>query len=108
NADQVLIRRLRDGASWGVPTNGNLPGINTDNSHILWLERSEETIPGDPAPDVEVWIANINGENARRIATQKGGYAVWLDAERALLISSEHQAATLNLYNVSDDSTMAL
>lgn len=108
NGEQTILRRVSDGTEWTVTTGGQPPAVNTDNTRLMWLKRSGVSIPGEEAPDIEVWISDLDGQNARMISTQKGGYAVWLDASRILLVASERQVSTVSIYNLGDDSTTTL
>ncbi len=105
---QVSIRRLSDNAEWVVQTNGAVPAISADNSRRLWLIRYGEDMPGARDPLVEVWISDINGENARQIAVEEGVGARWLDSSRLLLSTSERTLTTLAIYDTNDDRSYEL
>ncbi len=106
--NDAVIQRRSDGAEWRVNTNGNLPAVNTDNTRLMWLERSAIPIPGEDAPRVDVWVSGIDGSNPQMIVSQDGGYAVWLDAARLLIVQSEDQVTTLSVADVSDGSGFIL
>jgi hypothetical protein len=106
--DQSSIRRLSDNVEWTVMTDGAVPAINPDNTRLMWVIRRGVSVPGQEPPPLEVWISDMSGENRQQIASQRGGSAVWVDANRLLLSSSERQVTTVSLYNITDSSTSIL
>jgi hypothetical protein len=110
-AGQTLIRRLTDGAEWPVQTQGVLPAISADNSRLLWLLRAGVAIPGQAAPQAQIWVSDINGENARQIYAQEGISASWIDASRLLIttpVPDNRQGVNINIYDTADDSAYNL
>lgn len=101
NNGTVTIQRNIDGATWNVQTNGRIPVISTDNSRLMWEARSQNTLPGQAASTVVVWVSDILGQNAQAVITQSGGSARWLDDSR-LLISRPHLETPANIYSIVD------
>jgi hypothetical protein len=102
--DLFRITNSASGESWTVNTEGAWPALNTNNTHLLWLRRSGVQVAGEAPPPLEVWVANVRGENARLLASQPGGSAVWLDATRVLATESGNQRSTLRVHNLIDGS----
>ena len=105
--DDFGIRNIASGESWTVRTDGEWPALSPDNSRLLWLRRAAVDAP-DTQPPLEIWVADARGENARIIAAQDAGYAVWLDAGRVLAVESGNQRSTLHVHNVVDGSVYEL
>jgi murein DD-endopeptidase MepM/ murein hydrolase activator NlpD len=106
--DTFLVRNAASGESVQVRTDGEWPALSPDNAHLLWLKRNATQLPGDNPPPLEIWIADANGENARQIAGQRGGYAVWLDNARVLTVESGSQRSTLRIHTITDGSVYEL
>jgi len=106
----VTIRRLSDGVEWmtPVPGNGNLPAISPDNTRLLWLQRSGESVPGAEAPTVNLFISAITGENVQQTPLEPGTNAVWLDNERLLLTRSQNALTTIEISNVATGERITL
>jgi hypothetical protein len=105
---QIMLRRLTDGVEWFVQTGGPTPSINTDNSRLLWLVQDGPDVPGARPPVTQVWVSDINGQNARQIAVEEDLGARWLDDSRLLLSKSDRTLTTLSIYDTSDDSSFVL
>ncbi len=106
---QVYIRRAADNAAWTVPTGNNMPGLNSDNTRLLWLERSGVSVPGQSAPNASVWVSAFDGQNARVVFTAPGAGAAWLDEARLLLtIPGEGRRTTLAVYDTRTDTQFTL
>jgi hypothetical protein len=105
---QASIRRLSDNAEWVVQTSGAVPAISADNSRLLWLIRYGESVPGARPPLVEVWVSDLDGQNARQVVVEEGIGARWLDSSRLLLSTSERTLTTLTIYDTNDSSSYEL
>jgi hypothetical protein len=106
--NQVTIRRLNDGTEWQVQTTGFPPAISPDNSHLLWEVQYGQSVPGATPPQVEIWVSNIDGSDARQILAKPRISGRWLDGSRLLISTTEKTLTTLDVYNVSDGSTFQL
>ncbi|MBC7810420.1 MAG: M23 family metallopeptidase [Burkholderiales bacterium] len=106
----TTITRLSDNVAWDVPTSGVWPAISTDNSRLLWITRSGESVPGQPPPPVTIWVSDIDGTNGRFIVSQPGGGATWLDEARVLVTTpvTAERATTLSIVDTRDDSQTLL
>lgn len=102
--EDYAITNPATGESWLLQTGGEWPAFSPDNVHTLWLTRPSMQVPGETPPPLEIWVADARGENARIVATQQGGYAVWLDSSRVLAVESANQRSTLRVYSVDDGS----
>ncbi len=82
----MQITRAASGATWNVNTGGNYPAISPDNTRLMWEVVFGDIVPGTSSPGEQVWIANLDGSQPRRVYSMSGGYALWLDAGRLLVI----------------------
>lgn len=82
---QAMIERLADGERWAVDTQGN--GVSfTPDGRLLWTVYDSEV--AWRARTGEVWLADVDGSNARVLATlRRGGPAAWLSDEMLLITS---------------------
>lgn len=104
----VTIRRETDEAEWVVYA-GAPPAVSADNSKLVWVTRSGARVPGQPAVPASVWVADINGENARIILSDAGFNVRWLDAHRLLITQSfVGRVTALNVYDTRDGSAYSL
>ena len=113
NPDQTLVANI-DGnlvqltneetsESWILDTGGNWPRFSPDNSRILWIAADLEG-PYDRRQS-DVWLADISGENQRRLFTIYGTRtAAWFpDAQHFLMVGRDRpvdEEQTLFKYNV--------
>jgi hypothetical protein len=107
---QVTIRRLADGTEWSIQTQGFLPAVNQDNTQLLWEVWKGSYTPGETAQTVETWVSDLNGENARMVWRQPGGWAVWLDVHRLMVVTSptDTTLTILSVYDTRDGSNYEL
>ena len=106
--DTFVIRNAAGGESWQVRTEGEWPALSPDNARMLWLRHDGAQVPCEEPPPLEIWVADARGENARQVALQRGGYAVWLDSERLLAVESGNQRSTLRVHHMADGSLYEL
>ncbi|MFP4323422.1 MAG: M23 family metallopeptidase [Anaerolineales bacterium] len=106
----VTIRDLGDLSEWAVETQGALPAISTDNSRLLWEVWRGGYLPGESYQTVETWMSNLDGSQARMIWQQPGGWAVWLDAARALIVTPilDRTETRLTIYDTRTDEHFVL
>ena len=107
---EIRVRRTADQAEWTVMTEGSYPAISTGNSHLLWELSSWAFLPGEDYPTVETWISDLDGNNIRKIWSQLGGSAQWLDDHRVLIINPvlDRTDTTLTIYDVITDTVTTL
>ncbi|MEZ4671886.1 MAG: M23 family metallopeptidase [Anaerolineae bacterium] len=108
SGSQIIIHRQADGAEWTVNTSGFTPAINADSTRLLWQVQYGQSVPGATPPQVEIWVSDIDGANARQIMSDTRISASWIDGSRLLVSSSEKTVTTLSVYNVVDGSSFAL
>lgn len=107
---QITVRDLVNSGEWRVDTQGALPSLSTDNSRLLWEVWRGTYLPGEPYQTVETWVSNADGSNTRMIWLQAGGYAVWLDEARVLIVTPvlDRTDTTLTIFDTRDDSYFVL
>jgi hypothetical protein len=91
---QTIIERLATGERWVAPSAGRAISFSPDGQSIAWSIASS-TVNFDRRM-VEVWLARVDGSEARVVARlQGGGFSGWLPDSQHLLISGrdEEQAA---------------
>jgi hypothetical protein len=82
--DRTVITRLSDGQTFTVPAGGRPVALSPDNTRVVWQV-------SDPNAQFErrvstVWASNLDGSDARRIASlPRGGVTAWLDDDRLLV-----------------------
>lgn len=80
------VTRLTDGSRWEVWT-GSFPTVSPDGSRLLWEVVNGELLPGQSQPpSVEFWVSNLDGNLRRQVQRLSGGYSMWLDSHRLLLV----------------------
>lgn len=89
-ADTTTLVRLSDGARWPVPAAGRNVIFSADQTRIAW-SISDEDLPPDQQVTT-VWVANVDGSAATRVATlRRGGLSGWMGNE-ALLVNGRETA----------------
>ena len=97
------ITRRSSGEAWDVYTGGNYPTVSPDGSRLLWEVVYGEMMPGQVPPGIEVWVSNLDGSLRRMVHTQSGGWSMWLDARRLLIVKPVPYAADAALYILDID-----
>ena len=109
NGSSVTIRNIVNDSEYVVNTQGVTPGLNSDNTRLVWVTRSGATIPGQSQPNSVVWVSNIDGSDTREIVSGQGLSASWLDNDRLLIrISNEGRLTTLSVLDVRDSSAFQI
>lgn len=103
----TVIERLSDGHRWTINNGGRIVSFSPDAKRIAWAVQQE--VGGFDVRRVEVWMANTDGSDARRIATRFGGGALaWFSDSRRLLlggrINRDDQQAMLSILDVEAGS----
>lgn len=90
---RTMIERLATGERWAVPAYGRAIQFSPDNAHIAWQVASSSL--NFDSRLVEIWIANLDGGEARAVAQVIGGAPVsWFpDGQRVLITGREAPAA---------------
>ena len=114
DADDGRLMRFTDeatGQTWTVNTLGNWPIFSADGRLILW-NATDQSGPYDERP-TDVWLANVDGTEARRLLTIYGGSASgWFpNGERILLTGREEKIGeeeTMVVLSLTDGATVEL
>jgi murein DD-endopeptidase MepM/ murein hydrolase activator NlpD len=99
----IHITRLTDGMAWQVETGWYYPAVSPDNTRLLWEIVYGDIVPGTSTPPVAMMVSNIDGSLVRRVYTQSGGYSLWLDAHRLLIVKRPPFTAASELYILDID-----
>jgi hypothetical protein len=90
--DVTTIERLADGQRWTVPARGRSVLISPGATRIAWTEVNDELPPDQQV--VSFWVANLDGTDARRVATlRRGGLSGWISDDVLLLTGRESAGA---------------
>jgi murein DD-endopeptidase MepM/ murein hydrolase activator NlpD len=104
----MRITRETDGMAWQVTTEGVYPAVSPDDKRLLWELVYGDIVPGSSTPPVAMIVSNIDGSLVRRVYTQSGGYSMWLDAHRLLIVKRPPFTAETQLYILDiDDPQMS-
>ncbi len=103
---RAYVQRLSDGQRWTAPSGGRAISFSPDSRLITW---QQTTVAGtNDRRVVEVWVANVDGSEPRRLARLVGGtFSGWLpDGERLLVSGREREGdeSFFGVYRVSDES----
>ncbi len=88
------IRRVTDGTEYTVFTDERLPTLNPASTRLLWTVNSDVVVPGQSRPNTEVYISDINGENARVVFEEPGASAMWMNDDHILITMRDEQRNT--------------
>ena len=114
DADNISLMRFVNTVSkesWTIDTLGNWPVFSPDGRHIYW-NATDRQGPYDERP-TDVWVAQIDGSEARIVLTVYGGGANgWFpDNERLLIIGRDEpigELETMMVYSLEDRTRLAL
>lgn len=97
----TTIERLADGAHWVVPAGGRPVSISPGRTRIAW-QVSNEDLPFERRT-TQVWVASLDGTNARSVANlPRGGLSSWVSDDVLLLGARESlQSREQILYTLS-------
>jgi len=86
--DTTVIERLADNARWTVPAGGRPVSISPGRKRIAW-QVSDEDLPFE-RQTTQVWVANLDGTDARSVATlPRGSFGGWISDDVLLLSGRE-------------------
>ncbi|MFW5748269.1 MAG: M23 family metallopeptidase [Chloroflexota bacterium] len=103
-----IVDRTND-SEFTTPLLGATPAINPGGTRLTWTTRSAGVLPGQARPIASVWVADLDGYNARQIASEPDLSGRWLDADRLLLSQrSSGPQTTLSVYDLRDNSRFTL
>lgn len=109
--DATIIERRATGERWAVTAaQGRNVQIAPDQTHIAW------TITNNDAPSSDqvtaLWIADLDGGNARQIATlPRGGLSGWINNDTLLISGRDSQTAreqVVSTYSLVDGARVEL
>ncbi len=82
---QTLVERIADGQRWTINNGGRSVSFSPDATRIVWSVSSEAG--GFDVRRSDVFIANVDGSDAKKIITRYGGGPVaWLNDGARMLI----------------------
>lgn len=85
NGNTTVIEDVAAGTRWPVPANGRTVIISPDRTRIAW-SISNDDLPVENQV-TSIWAANLDGSDARKVATYpRGSLSGWI-SEDALLVS---------------------
>ena len=106
DGDRTVIERRSDGTRWEVPAAGRPVLISPDAAHIAWTVTTNENVSSQQA--ATLWLANLDGSDARQIAAlPRGGLSGWISGDALLVSYRQSQDAReqiLAALRVSDGS----
>jgi len=82
----VRVTHRTDGQSWEIYTEGSFPAVSPGETRLMWEVLFGEVTPGMTDPGMAIWVSNLDGSDQRRVHVQSGGYSLWLDDHRLLII----------------------
>jgi Tol biopolymer transport system component len=92
SGNSTSIRRLSDGTLWSVPAGGRSVLISPSRTHIAWTAVDDDLPPERQV--AVVWVANLDGSDARKVATlRRGGLSGWISEDRLLVNGRESSGA---------------
>ncbi len=97
----TIIERLADGQTWEIDTEGQRPTFSPDSRQIMW-DVFDRDAPRDTRLET-VWLANVDGSNARIILQERRTNVMgWLDDDTLLISrrvpgSSDETLLTMSL-----------
>jgi len=99
----MRVTRLSDNSSWDLYLDGAYPAVSPDGTRLLWEVLYGEVLPGATQPGLAVWVSNLDGNLRRRVFTQSGGWSMWLDSRRLLIVKHIEYTADTQLYILDID-----
>jgi WD40-like Beta Propeller Repeat len=93
SGNSTRVRRLSDGKRWTVPAGGRSVLISPDLRRIAWAAVNDDLPPEQQV--ATVWVADLDGSDARKVATlRRGGLSGWISQD-ALLVSGRDNSSSL-------------
>jgi Tol biopolymer transport system component len=90
--NSTTIRRLSSGQRWTVPAAGRSVLISPSAAQIAWTVVDDDLPPEQQV--AVVWVANLDGSDARKVSTlRRGGLSGWISEDRLLVSGRESSGA---------------
>ena len=81
---QTIVERVEDGSRWTIPSGGRQVSFSPDSSMVAWT--AGPSGPPFDTPVRQVWVSQVDGSQARQVATLVGGgFAGWFPDGRLLV-----------------------
>jgi Tol biopolymer transport system component len=101
----TVVERLADGQRWTVNNGGRQVSFSPDATRMVWSVQEEAG--GFDVRRSEIWLANVDGSEARRLAVRFGGGALaWFPDSQRLLVGGKAKRADpqtmLGILNLAD------
>lgn len=87
---QTVIERLSDGVKWTIQNGGRRVTFSPDGLRIAWSVGEE--VGNFDVRRQDIWVADVDGRNAKRVATRYGGgLQAWFSDGKRLLVTGKAQ-----------------
>lgn len=87
----AVVERLEDGQRWEFNTGANGLFFTPNSQEVLWMQTSSDT-PWESGENI-IWLADVDGSNARQVATlQQAEPMDWLADDELLVVSQKNDA----------------
>ena len=84
----TVIERIADGMRWNAPAGGRSVSLSPSRTRLAW-QVSDQDLPSEKRI-TEVWVANLDGSDARSVAAlPRGGFSGWVTDDLLLISSRE-------------------
>jgi Tol biopolymer transport system component len=108
---RTTLQRNADGQRTVIDNGGRSVSFSPDATRVLWTV--EEEAGGFDRRRYDLWLANVDGSDARRVITRYGGGALaWFTDGQRLLVGGRPNrtdaAPTLSVFSLADGSTRDL
>lgn len=106
-AGETIVERRADGGRWRTPAGGRAVSFSPDSAWIAW-QTASSTVNFDRRI-VEIWIARVDGTEARSVARLiGGGLAGWFPDSARLLVTGRESLESDPALAVVDVATGAV
>lgn len=88
--NSTTLVRLSDGKAFKVPAQGRNVQFSQDFKRIAWSISNDDASPERQV--AAIWVANVDGTNAKRVATlRRGGVGGWISNDELLVNGQENR-----------------
>jgi hypothetical protein len=96
----AIIERAVDGQRWEVDTQGHRVSFTPDSRGLIWTAYDEDE-PWDTREET-IWLANLDGGNARAIFSSRRSDAIaWLSDDELLMVQGFEDTSDVQLFKLS-------